>query len=245
MSSSSAPAASSASVPKRRSTSSKSSTQAEGLERYLHTKYVGQKRFSLEGGDSLIPLLDELVNRGGADGMNDIVLGMAHRGRLNVLVNMLGKSPREAVRRVRRQVRSSRRSGALGRREVSHGLLAPTCTTPGGTVHLALAFNPVASRDRRSGRRRLRPRAPGPSPRRETREHVAAGADPWRRGVRGPGRRHGDCCSCRRRAVSAPAARCTSSSTTRSASRSRIRATRARRCTAPTSRRCSRRRCST
>src|SRR5216683_510930 len=56
-------------------------TAAEGLERYLHTKYVGQKRFSLEGGDSLIPLLDELVRRGGADGMRDMVIGMAHRGR--------------------------------------------------------------------------------------------------------------------------------------------------------------------
>ncbi|KAB2895987.1 MAG: 2-oxoglutarate dehydrogenase E1 component, partial [Dokdonella sp.] len=67
--------------------------QADGLERYLHTKYVGQKRFSLEGGDSLIPLLDEFVRRGGADGMRDMVIGMAHRGRLNVLVNILGKSP--------------------------------------------------------------------------------------------------------------------------------------------------------
>src|SRR4029450_2336871 len=63
-------------------------TQADGLERYLHTKYVGQKRFSLEGGDSLIPLLDELVQRGGADGIEDMVIGMAHRGRLNVLVNV-------------------------------------------------------------------------------------------------------------------------------------------------------------
>src|SRR5437660_10175277 len=70
-------------------------TQAEGLERYLHTKYVGQKRFSLEGGDSLIPLLDELVRRGGEDGMRDLVIGMAHRGRLNVLVNTLGKSPQK------------------------------------------------------------------------------------------------------------------------------------------------------
>ncbi len=69
--------------------------QADGLERYLHTKYVGQKRFSLEGGDSLIPLLDELIRRGGADGMNDMVMGMAHRGRLNVLVNILGKSPQK------------------------------------------------------------------------------------------------------------------------------------------------------
>src|SRR3546814_12013915 len=68
---------------------------AEGLERYLHTKYVGQKRFSLEGGDSMIPLLDNMVRRAGNDGVKDIVIGMAHRGRLNVLVNTLGKSPRK------------------------------------------------------------------------------------------------------------------------------------------------------
>ncbi|MEO8461512.1 MAG: 2-oxoglutarate dehydrogenase E1 component, partial [Dokdonella sp.] len=69
--------------------------QADGLERYLHTKYVGQKRFSLEGGDSLIPLIDELLNRGGNDGLKDMVIGMAHRGRLNVLINILGKSPQK------------------------------------------------------------------------------------------------------------------------------------------------------
>ena len=69
-------------------------TAAEGLERYLHTKYVGQKRFSLEGGDSLIPLLDVMIRRAGGDGVKDMVIGMAHRGRLNVLVNTLGKPPR-------------------------------------------------------------------------------------------------------------------------------------------------------
>ena len=69
-------------------------TAAEGLERYLHTKYVGQKRFSLEGGDALIPVLDDLIQRSGAAGIEEVVIGMAHRGRLNVLVNLLGKSPR-------------------------------------------------------------------------------------------------------------------------------------------------------
>jgi 2-oxoglutarate dehydrogenase E1 component len=68
-------------------------TAAEGLERYLHTKYVGQKRFSLEGGDALIPAMDVLVRRAGANGVKDMVIGMAHRGRLNVLVNTLGKPP--------------------------------------------------------------------------------------------------------------------------------------------------------
>jgi 2-oxoglutarate dehydrogenase E1 component len=68
-------------------------TAAEGLERFLHTKYVGQKRFSLEGGESFIAAMDELIQRGGAKGVQEIVIGMAHRGRLNVLVNSLGKMP--------------------------------------------------------------------------------------------------------------------------------------------------------
>ena len=68
-------------------------TMAEGLERYLATRYPAQKRFSLEGGDSLIPLLEDLIQAGGSQGVEDIVIGMAHRGRLNVLVNVLGKSP--------------------------------------------------------------------------------------------------------------------------------------------------------
>ena len=70
-------------------------TAAEGLERYLHNKYVGQKRFSLEGGDSLIPLLDDLLQQGGVKGIEEAIIGMAHRGRLNVLVNLLGKSPKD------------------------------------------------------------------------------------------------------------------------------------------------------
>src|SRR5579885_1656624 len=68
-------------------------TAAEGLERYLHTKYVGQKRFSLEGGETLLPLLDDLIQSCGGAKIEEVVIGMAHRGRLNVLVNLLGKSP--------------------------------------------------------------------------------------------------------------------------------------------------------
>ncbi|HYS13664.1 MAG TPA: 2-oxoglutarate dehydrogenase E1 component, partial [Burkholderiaceae bacterium] len=70
-------------------------TAAEGLERYLHTKFVGQKRFSLEGGESFIPAMDELIQRAGGGGVEEIVIGMAHRGRLNVLVNILGKMPKD------------------------------------------------------------------------------------------------------------------------------------------------------
>ena len=70
-------------------------TEAETIEKYLHTRYVGQKRFSLEGGESLIPALDELIQRAGAQGVQEMVIGMAHRGRLNVLVNVLGKMPKD------------------------------------------------------------------------------------------------------------------------------------------------------
>ncbi|MBA1333022.1 2-oxoglutarate dehydrogenase, partial [Candidatus Endoriftia persephone str. Guaymas] len=66
-------------------------TAAEGIEKHLHSRYVGQKRFSLEGGESLIPLLDELIQHAGRNGVEETVIGMAHRGRINVLTNILGK----------------------------------------------------------------------------------------------------------------------------------------------------------
>src|SRR5690554_8227199 len=68
---------------------------AEGLEKYLGSRYPGVKRFGLEGGESLIPCMDELIQRAGHYGAKEIVLGMAHRGRLNILVNTLGKNPKE------------------------------------------------------------------------------------------------------------------------------------------------------
>jgi 2-oxoglutarate dehydrogenase E1 component len=115
--------------------------QADGLERYLHTKYVGQKRFSLEGGDSLIPLLDELIRRGGADGMKDMVLGMAHRGRLNVLVNILGKSPQKLFAEFDGKFDHPDDPAHSGDVKYHMGFSADV-KTPGRTVHLALAFNP-------------------------------------------------------------------------------------------------------
>ncbi|HEU4663136.1 MAG TPA: 2-oxoglutarate dehydrogenase E1 component, partial [Dokdonella sp.] len=115
--------------------------QADGLERYLHTKYVGQKRFSLEGGDSLIPLLDELIRRGGADGMNDMVVGMAHRGRLNVLVNVLGKSPQKLFAEFDGKFDHPDDPAHSGDVKYHMGFSADV-KTPGRTVHLALAFNP-------------------------------------------------------------------------------------------------------
>ncbi|MFC1749994.1 2-oxoglutarate dehydrogenase E1 component [Pseudomonadota bacterium] len=112
---------------------------AEGLEQYLHTKYVGQKRFSLEGGESLIPLLDELVWRGGAQNVKEVVLGMAHRGRLNVLVNILGKNPAHLFQEFEGVCDIERNT--CGDVKYHQGF-SFDMKTPGGAVHLALAFNP-------------------------------------------------------------------------------------------------------
>ena len=111
---------------------------AEGLEKYLGRQYVGQKRFSLEGGDSLIPMLDALIQNAGAVGFKDIVLGMAHRGRLNVLVNILGKSPEELFEEFEGKNVNESRSGDVK----YHMGFSSDIDTPGGPVHLALAFNP-------------------------------------------------------------------------------------------------------
>lgn len=116
-------------------------TQADGLERYLHTKYVGQKRFSLEGGDSLIPMLDEILRRGGKDGLKDMVIGMAHRGRLNVLVNILGKPPSKLFDEFEGRYDHPDSPAHSGDVKYHMGFSA-NVRTPGNTVHVALAFNP-------------------------------------------------------------------------------------------------------
>lgn len=113
-------------------------TAAEGLERYLHTKYVGQKRFSLEGSESFIAALDEVIQRGGEKGVQEIVIGMAHRGRLNVLVNTLGKMPQELFAEF-----EGRHGDDLPSGDVKyHQGFSSDISTPGGPVHLSLAFNP-------------------------------------------------------------------------------------------------------
>ncbi|WP_240125198.1 2-oxoglutarate dehydrogenase E1 component [Thermomonas alba] len=118
-------------------------TAAEGLERYLHTKYVGQKRFSLEGGESLIPLLDVTIRRAGANGVKDIVIGMAHRGRLNVLVNTLGKPPRKLFDEFEGKFEHARSGDHAHTGDVKYHMgFSSDVATPGGPVHLALAFNP-------------------------------------------------------------------------------------------------------
>ena len=115
-------------------------TAAEGLERYLHTRYVGQKRFSLEGGDALIALLDDVVQRSGASGVEEIVIGMAHRGRLNVLVNVLGKSPSMLFSEFEGKAEHTSTKGS-GDVKYHKGFSADLRTT-GGNVHVVLAFNP-------------------------------------------------------------------------------------------------------
>ncbi|MCB1600797.1 MAG: 2-oxoglutarate dehydrogenase E1 component [Xanthomonadales bacterium] len=116
-------------------------TAAEGLERYLHTKYVGQKRFSLEGGDSLIPMIDEIIQRAGAGGSKDVIIGMAHRGRINVLINTLGKPPRTLFDAFEGKAEENPDPAHSG--DVKYHLgFSSDVTTPGGTVHLALGFNP-------------------------------------------------------------------------------------------------------
>lgn len=114
-------------------------TAAEGIEKYLHSRYVGQKRFSLEGGESMIPLLDELIQVAGQHGIKEMVLGMAHRGRLNVLINILGKSPADLFQ----EFEGNFNLENAGSGDVKYHLgYSSDIDTPGGPLHLALAFNP-------------------------------------------------------------------------------------------------------
>ncbi|QTF09332.1 2-oxoglutarate dehydrogenase E1 component [Brenneria izadpanahii] len=113
-------------------------TAAEGLERYLGAKFPGAKRFSLEGGDVLVPMLKELVRHAGNNGTREVVLGMAHRGRLNVLINVVGKKPQDLFDEF-----SGKHKEHLGTGDVKyHQGFSSDLETEGGLVHLALAFNP-------------------------------------------------------------------------------------------------------
>lgn len=115
-------------------------TAAEGIERYLHTKYVGQKRFSLEGADSTIPLLDEVVRNAASHKMDEVVIGMAHRGRLNVLVNILGKSPEELFAEFESDYDPAEHdmSGDVK----YHKGFSTDVEINGERLHMVLAFNP-------------------------------------------------------------------------------------------------------
>ncbi|MGO4764873.1 2-oxoglutarate dehydrogenase E1 component [Cupriavidus campinensis] len=113
-------------------------TASEGLERFLHTKYVGQKRFSLEGGESFIAAMDELIQHAGSKGVQEIVIGMAHRGRLNVLVNTLGKMPADLFAEFEGKHVDDLPAGDVK----YHKGFSSDVSTEGGPVHLSLAFNP-------------------------------------------------------------------------------------------------------
>ena len=113
-------------------------TAAEGLEKYLGTKYPGTKRFGLEGGESLIPMMDEIIQRSGSYGTKEVVIGMAHRGRLNVLVNTFGKNPRDLFDEFEGKKVEGLSSGDVK----YHQGFSSNVMTSSGEVHLALAFNP-------------------------------------------------------------------------------------------------------
>lgn len=113
-------------------------TAAEGLEKYLASRYPGAKRFGLEGGESLIPMVNELIQRSGALGAKEVVIGMAHRGRLNVLVNTLGKSPKDLFDEFEGKLKLVKTSGDVK----YHQGFSSNVMTAGGEVHIALAFNP-------------------------------------------------------------------------------------------------------
>lgn len=113
-------------------------TAAEGLEKYLARKYTGVKRFGLEGGESFIPAVNEIIQRAGSNGTKEVVIGMAHRGRLNLLVNVLGKNPADLFDEFDGKVQPEKGSGDVK----YHNGFSSNVMTPGGEAHLALAFNP-------------------------------------------------------------------------------------------------------
>ena len=113
-------------------------TAAEGLEKYLGNKYVGAKRFGVEGGESFIPMVNEIIQRTGSVGCKEVVIGMPHRGRLNLLVNIMGKNPADLFGEFEGKSINKKGSGDVK----YHQGFSSNVMTPGGEVHLAMAFNP-------------------------------------------------------------------------------------------------------
>jgi 2-oxoglutarate dehydrogenase E1 component len=113
---------------------------AEIFEQFLHTKYVGAKRFSLEGAESIIPLVELVVEAAGRHGIEEMVIGMAHRGRLNVLANVMEKSLKEIFA----AFEDGSPELSLGRGDVKYhlGYSSDRMTPSGNPIHLTLAFNP-------------------------------------------------------------------------------------------------------
>ncbi|MGB0957753.1 MAG: thiamine pyrophosphate-dependent enzyme, partial [Litorivicinus sp.] len=112
-------------------------TAAEGMENYLASRYPGVKRFGLEGGEGMIPMMDEIIQRSGSKGAKEVVIGMPHRGRLNMLVNILGKNPSDLFDEF------DGKAQYTGQGDVKyHQGFSSNVMTPGGECHLAMAFNP-------------------------------------------------------------------------------------------------------
>lgn len=111
---------------------------ADGLEKYLGIRYPGQKRFGLDGGDSLIPLMDVMIEQACNTGVKEVVLAMAHRGRLNVLVNVLGKAPEDLFA----EFEGTHNKDLLSGDVKYHNGFSSDIKTEGGMLHLSLAFNP-------------------------------------------------------------------------------------------------------
>ncbi|HSY24170.1 MAG TPA: 2-oxoglutarate dehydrogenase E1 component [Polyangiaceae bacterium] len=115
-------------------------TEAEIFEQFIHKNYVGSKRFSLEGAESMIPMIDRLIEAAGQYGIEELVIGMAHRGRLNVLVNVMGKN----VREIFAAFDDKKPERFLGTGDVKYhlGYSSEVVTQGGRPLHLSLAFNP-------------------------------------------------------------------------------------------------------
>ena len=160
---------------------------AEAFETFLQTKYVGQKRFSLEGGESVIPLLDEVMTSAAESGIDEVTIGMPHRGRLNVLANLAGKSYGQIFREFEgnQDPRSVQGSGDVKYHLGTEG----SFTAPDGSKYQGLPRRqPLAPRGGQPGARGHHPRQAGPHRQGRGRLHRAAGAAARRRRVRRPGR---------------------------------------------------------
>jgi len=116
-------------------------TYADTFEAFIHTKYQGAKRFSVDGGESLLPMLDTMLEVGGELGVEEVVIGMAHRGRLNVLTNVLGKGPDQIFSEFNGPVDPRK---FMGRGDVKYhmGFSSDVSSSTGKRIHLSLAFNP-------------------------------------------------------------------------------------------------------
>lgn len=116
--------------------------RANGVEKYLHTKFTGVKRFSLEGGDALIPMIHEMITSGAQQGVEEVVLGMAHRGRLNVLTNVMDKPYAELFAAFSATLKQTEDFGASGDVKYHFGRSSDFTTKHGDKVHLSLHNNP-------------------------------------------------------------------------------------------------------